>query len=115
MEPSPDSQLENPRILLLAGIVFLACILAASFLLPGASTAPATCPAVPSHEPVFVNPAEKLQQVRDPAFTQQIFSEAVAYEPLLAAPGTQVHMGFYSGKGNHGSLLRLLDTVNEGP
>jgi hypothetical protein len=116
MAPSPDSPLENPRILLLAGVVFLACILAASFLLGGASpSGPASCPAVSSHEPVFVDPVEKLKQVRDPAYTQQLFSEAVAYEPLLATPGTQVHMGFYSAKGNHGSLLRLLDTVNEGP
>ena len=39
----------------------------------------------------------------------------MALEPLLATPGTQVHMGFWSGRGNHGSVLRLLDIVNEGP
>jgi len=118
MAHSPDSPPDNSRILLLAGIVILACILAALFLLGGTSVfspAPASCPTILPHEPVFVDPVEKLQQVRDPAYTQQLFNEAVAYEPLLATPGTQVHMGFYSAKGNHGSLLRLLDTVNEGP
>jgi len=118
MAHAPDSLLKNPRIILFAGIVLLAVILAAVFLLAGTSVlspAPASCPAPVSHEPVFVDPVEKLQQVRDPAYTQKLFDEAVAYEPLLATPGTQVHMGFYSAKGNHGSLLRLLDTVNEGP
>jgi hypothetical protein len=65
--------------------------------------------------PVFTPPSEKIAVLQDPAFTGQLYTEAIATEPLLARPGTQVHMGFWSGRGNHGSMLRLLDAVNEGP
>jgi hypothetical protein len=64
--------------------------------------------------PLFTAPADKIAVLKDPAFTGQLYTEALATEPLLATPGTQVHMGFWSGKGNHGSMLRLLDAVNEG-
>ncbi|MFA6226671.1 MAG: hypothetical protein WC620_11005 [Methanoregula sp.] len=64
---------------------------------------------------VFTAPSDKIAGLKDPAFTGKLFAEALAAEPLLATPGTQVHMGFWSGKGNHGSMLRVLDTINEGP
>lgn len=65
--------------------------------------------------PVFTDPVEKLAAVSDPAFTQQLYAEAVTYEPLLAMPGTRVHMGYWSGQKNHGSLVVLLDTINSLP
>ena len=34
------------------------------------------------------------------------------YEPLLTTPSTQMHLGFWSGPGNHGSLVRLLNSIN---
>ena len=106
-------------LILLAGILILFALVAAAFLIGGSNvTAPAgTCSAVPNTPPgpVFTSPEEKLRELRDPAFTGKLYDEAIVLEPLLATPGTQVHMGFWSGRGNHGSVLRLLDIVNEGP
>lgn len=65
--------------------------------------------------PVFTDPAVKLAETSDPAFTVQLLEEAVTYEPLLNTTGTQVHMGFWSGRGNHGSLVVLLDAINDLP
>ncbi|MEI7857741.1 MAG: hypothetical protein WCH85_09580 [Methanomicrobiales archaeon] len=65
--------------------------------------------------PIFTAPSDKIALLNDTAFTGKLFAEALATEPLLATKGTQVHMGFWSGKGNHGSMLRVLDAVNEGP
>lgn len=106
-----------------AGIVLLA-ILAIIVILSALGIPPsATCPAtacstdctVPVTGPLFPNPAEKIAFFKDPAFSKQLFTEATMTEPLLATPGTQVHMGFWSGRGNHGSMLRVLDAINEGP
>jgi hypothetical protein len=60
----------------------------------------------------FDDPAAKMSELTNVNFTKKLFHEAVAYEPLLNQSGTQVHMGFWSGKGNHGSLVRLLDDIN---
>ena len=73
------------------------------------------CPTELKMVPVFTAPSDKIAMFKDPRFTTQLYTEAIAVEPLLAKPDTQVHMGFWSGKGNHGSMLRLLDAVNEGP
>ncbi len=112
----PESR--NTVLLVLAGILFLSCILALCWLAGSGSCAPAAAvvqaPTV-ARPPVFVSAEEKLKELGDPAFTLRLYDEAVAFEPLLATPGTQVHMGFYSGKGNHGSLLRLIDAVNSAP
>jgi len=105
------------------GIVLLA-ILAMIVLLsvlgiPPSGTYPVTvCStdySIPVTGPLFPGPAEKITALKDPVFTGQLFAEAIATEPLLATPGTQVHMGFWSGRGNHGSMLRVLDAINEGP
>ncbi|MCX6111850.1 MAG: hypothetical protein NTY22_00980 [Proteobacteria bacterium] len=61
---------------------------------------------------IFTNPANKISDTASDAFTQQLYSEALAYEPLLGQSGTQVHMGYWSGKGNHGDLVRVLDAIN---
>lgn len=119
MESSHQNSQNNPWVLVLAGVILLTCILVASFLFGGLapSSLPGTsgCTGVSGHEPVFADPSAKLRELRDPHYTQRLFAEAVMYEPLLTAPGTQVHMGFYSAKGNHGSLLRLLDSINDIP
>lgn len=67
------------------------------------------------YKPVFTDPAEKLKETSSPEFSEDLYEEAVAYEPLLKTPGTQVTMGYWSSKGNHGSLVRVLDTINDGP
>jgi len=106
-------------ILLLAGILILLAIVAAMSLFTGSggacSVGNCTCAPDGSQGPVFTSPDDKLRELRDVGFTGRLYAEAVALEPLLGTPGTQVHMGFWSGRGNHGSVLRLLDIVNEGP
>lgn len=62
--------------------------------------------------PIFTSPKAKLAELSNPKFTKKLFSESTALEARLAKPGTQVHMGFYSGPGNHGSLVRVLDAIN---
>ncbi|MFA4874350.1 MAG: hypothetical protein WC956_02805 [bacterium] len=65
--------------------------------------------------PIFTDPVDKLMQTASPNFTQQLLNEAAAYEPLLVQSGTQVHMGYWSGPNNHGSLVRVLDSINAQP
>ena len=48
--------------------------------------------------PVFPAPLDKIADLRDPSFTGQLYKEALVTEPRLAVPGTQVHMGFWSGR-----------------
>lgn len=116
--PGPAAEW-NPWIMVLAGIVILACILSASVVLGGpvqTGTACAyPCTPGPREIPVFVDPSEKIASLKDPSFTRRLYEEALTYEPLLGTPGTQVHMGFWSEPGNHGSMLRVLDAINEGP
>ena len=122
MAQSPDSSSWNSKTACYAIIVILACI-AVTCLVFAATCAGNSmpvpcrtdCPSGAPLIPVFTAPAEKIAAFKDPLFTRQIYGEAVTYEPLLGTPGTQVHMGFWSGKGNHGSMLRLLDAINEGP
>jgi len=102
-------------------LAILAIILILSVIgIPPSTTSPVTTCSTDCHSgqkmvPLFLSPTGKIAEFEDPAFTGQLYTEAIAIEPLLATPGTQVHMGFWSGKGNHGSMLRLLDAVNEGP
>jgi hypothetical protein len=64
--------------------------------------------------PVFTNSEVKIAETALRRFTSQLVFDAVNYEPLLVTPRTQVHMGFWSGPGNHGSLVRVLDSINSG-
>src|SRR5437868_5128134 len=62
--------------------------------------------------PIFTDAQVKIAETADISFTAELLANAVNYEPLLLDPKTQVHMGFWSGPGNHGSLARLLDSIN---
>src|SRR5690349_8506349 len=64
--------------------------------------------------PIFTKAQVKIAETAGSGFTSKLFANAVDYEPLLLSPRTQVHMGFWSGPGNHGSLARLLDSINSG-
>ncbi len=64
--------------------------------------------------PIFTSANIKIVQTANSSFTSQLLSNAVNYEPLLNTPGTQVHIGFWSGPGNHGNLVRVLDSINFG-
>jgi len=63
-------------------------------------------------QPIFTDPAVKLSQVSSQDFTALILSEAVEMEPTVNTSGAQIHMGFWSAAGNHGSLVRVLDSIN---
>ncbi|MHB8895060.1 MAG: hypothetical protein ACYC99_07785 [Candidatus Geothermincolia bacterium] len=69
----------------------------------------------PQYQPVWTAPEEKTKETTSPDFTRELYDEAVAYEPLLSKPGTQVSMGYWSSKGNHGSLVRVVDSINDTP
>jgi hypothetical protein len=109
----------NRQILIVVVIVILAGVITIAYLTRDQSCTDGSCgiycPPGPLLVPVFPDPEGKILDLSAPAFTRQLYGEAVAYEPLLGTPGTQVHMGFWSGPGNHGSVLRLIDDINEGP
>jgi hypothetical protein len=127
MDRSPSDTHRRLRISVGSGIAVLALILLASFAIPvqvvqqaGAGTSPGAgapgagnLPEYAIYTPVFTDPAAKIKEISSQDFTAQLYREAIAFEPLLGTPGTQVHMGYWSGKGNHGSLIRLIDAINE--
>jgi hypothetical protein len=120
MQPAPSRDARSAWKSFAFGVILLFVVVAVPVLffpLPQ----PGTIPGQPFAEysplpspfvPVFTDPVEKLLAVSDPAFTEQLYTEAVTYEPLLASPGTRVHMGYWSGPKNHGSLVVLLDSIN---
>jgi len=132
MEQAPNTSTRGLIISVAAGLFILALVILASLLVPvppmpatigSGSAAPSGASAIPCYPggftqlsvPVFTDPAVKLRETSDPDFTAQLYREALQYEPLVGSPGTQVHMGYWSGAGNHGSLIRLIDSVNEMP
>jgi hypothetical protein len=64
--------------------------------------------------PIFTQSQVKIAQTASRSFTSQLLLNAVKYQPLLLHSQTQVNMGFWSGPGNHGSLVRVLDSINVG-
>jgi hypothetical protein len=64
------------------------------------------------YTPIFTKANVKIAQTASWSFTSQLVFDAVNYEPNLIKPGTQVHMGFWSGDDNHGNLVRVLDAIN---
>lgn len=90
-----------------------ACAAAALLALAACGSAPD--PAPDPGGPIFTDPVVKLAQTVDESFTRTIHAEAVALQPLLAASGTQVHMAYYSGSGNHDRARALVDAVNAPP
>jgi len=64
------------------------------------------------YTPLFTPAATKTAQTANANFTGELLENAVDYAPLLVTSGTQAHMGYWSGAGNHGSLVRVLDSIN---
>jgi hypothetical protein len=64
------------------------------------------------NDPAMTTPEDKLAELSDEAFTHKLFDEFTALEAGLEKPGTQVHMMFWSGPGNHGNALSLVDAIN---
>jgi hypothetical protein len=62
-------------------------------------------------EPVLTTPESKLAELSDGSFTRRLFEEFTALDARLKEPGTQVHMVFWSGPGNHGNALSLVDAI----
>lgn len=66
--------------------------------------------------PVFTDPLEKIAILNTSGFTDRLYAQAIALDPYLGKFGTQVHLGFWSGirstGSNHGSLIRLIDSIN---
>ncbi len=75
----------------------------------------AACDSVAPYDPytpVFTPPATKTAVTAAQLFTEELLDDAYSYEPAILRTGTQVHMGYWSGSGNHGSLVRVLDSIN---
>jgi hypothetical protein len=129
MEKNPPEPARGPWVSAGAGCILLALLILACFALPVPAASPqpagtgsgtpavlaAPFPEYSVYTPVFTDPEEKIRTVGSQEFVPLLYKEALGFEPLLGQPGTQVHMGFWSGPGNHGSLLRLIDSVNEKP
>jgi hypothetical protein len=85
----------------------------------GGSPYPDPTPAPAPTGPLFTDPVVKIAQTGSERFTWTIYQEAIALQPLLAAAGTQVHMGYYSGssggRSNRDRLMALIDVVNAPP
>lgn len=64
------------------------------------------------YQPIFAPPSDELAETAGQDFTEELYREALAYEPALDDSGTQVSMGYWSAAGNHGSLVRVLDQIN---
>jgi hypothetical protein len=48
-------------------------------------------------------------------YTELLLRNVANYGPWVFKKGTQVHMGFWSGPGNRGNLVRLLGSINNAP
>jgi hypothetical protein len=60
----------------------------------------------------LTTPESKMAELSDEAFTRRLFGEFMSLEARLRQPGAQVHMVFWSGPGNHGNALNLVDAIN---
>lgn len=65
------------------------------------------------YKPVFTGSQQRVADIKK-RFPDALVKNASDYEPLVLAWGTHVHMGFWSGSGNHGILARLVDAINAG-
>jgi hypothetical protein len=63
-------------------------------------------------DPALTTPESKIAELSDEAFTGKLFDEFTSLEARLKEPGTQVHMVFWSGPGNHGNALNLVDAID---
>ena len=66
---------------------------------------------VSGSDPALITPESKIAELSDEAFTSKLFGEFTALDARLKQPGTQVHMVFWSGPGNHGNAVTLVDTI----
>lgn len=103
----------------LHAVAIVAILLALLFVMPlagcgttgGARTSEAQ--SSPLYKPVFMAASSKVAETSGQDFTRELYREALAYEPLLDDPSTQVSMVNWSAAGNHGSLARVLDTIDK--
>jgi len=110
--PPPTRSNNNPSRFRPKDLLLLSfCILLLALLFSGLFIKQEACKN-DATTPIFTDPNEKIAELQTENFTMQLFKEAVAYEPLLNKTGTQANMGYWSGAGNHGSLVRLLDEIN---
>ncbi|MEI8330872.1 MAG: hypothetical protein WCF90_04360 [Methanomicrobiales archaeon] len=103
----------------LLAIIAVILLLSVTGILPPTNgpvqSSSSACHAIQQNVPVFPAHSKKIAALEDLAFTGTLSSQVFSIDPLIASPGTQVYMGFWSGKGNHGSMLLVLDAIKEGP
>lgn len=67
---------------------------------------------LPEYTTIWTDPQTKIKELSSQEFTKTLFLEEQAFMPSVAKKGTTVYLGFWSGPGNHGSLLKTIDAVN---
>jgi len=113
LEPSLPSRPGLFVVLILLAGLFLSGLVVGVHVSGTTDTGGSAADASGGHsDPILTTPAQKLAELSDEAFTRRLFDETTALDARLRQPGAQVHMGFYSGPGNHGNLVRLLDDIN---
>jgi hypothetical protein len=64
------------------------------------------------YTPLFTPYTIKQKITAESYFTSLLLSNAQRYIPWITIPNTQAHLGFWSGDGNRGNLVRLLGSIN---
>lgn len=67
------------------------------------------------YTPIFTPFRIKEALTDDPGFTNLLLSNAQRYIPWIMYQNVQAHLGFWSGPGNRGNLVRLLGDINNAP
>ncbi len=102
-----------------SSVLFSLCLLPLAASIPGAKAEDAKASVAffgrdsfDPYTPVFTPPGVKLRETADLRFTDLLILDAVRYNPLYLKPGTQMNMGFFSGAGNVGGVVNVLDSIN---
>ncbi len=64
------------------------------------------------YPPIFTPEPVKLRELSDPAYSSVLVEEAARFERLLVTNGTQMNMGFFSGRGNLGGVVNFVNILN---
>jgi hypothetical protein len=86
----------------------------------GATKPPARIPVQPqpaktaaaATAPRFTDPVVKLAATAKPEFRAQLWTDLLLLDPAFGTRGNQIHMGYWSGKGNHKALSTVLEDIN---
>lgn len=109
--------MSRPARIRLFALVLLAAVLMLSIAgcgEKGSATKPDTLSEIkklPEYKTLWTDPSVKLEEISGDDFTRKLYLEEQGFAPEITKPGTQVYIGFYSGPGNHGNLVKAIDAI----